>query len=110
MKTVAAHRTDRISSVAAESTGGGGVPWRNLTARIRSALTERNHFVAGVEDLAVLWEGERIDESERRRRIMVFAAQHHWKVETRSDGSSARFLVSPPSGLFSSESLSRNHE
>jgi hypothetical protein len=58
----------------------------------------------------VLWQGERIDSAERRRRIMVFAAQHHWKVETRADGTSARFLVSPPSGVISRESLSRNHE
>ncbi|HEY3899095.1 MAG TPA: hypothetical protein VGM54_10805 [Chthoniobacter sp.] len=83
------------------------VPWQELSSRIREALTHRNYFIAGCEELRVLWQGERIDSAERRRRIIVFAAQHHWKVETQPDGNSARFLVNTPSGLIS---LSRTHE
>jgi hypothetical protein len=95
------------SSVTRESTIR---PWGKLTARIREALARQNYFVASAAELGVLWLGENVDSSERRRRIMVYAAQYHWKVETRADGNSARFLVSPPSGLFPCESLSRNHE
>jgi hypothetical protein len=83
------------------------VPWRELSSRIREALTQRNYFIASSDELRVLWEDERIDSAERRRRIIVFAAKHHWKVETQPDGNSARFLVSTPSGLIS---LSRTHE
>jgi DnaJ-domain-containing protein 1 len=95
------------STILADATA---VPWRELSSRIREALTRRNYFVGSSDDLRVLWQGERVDASERRRRITVFAAQHHWKVEARADGHSARFLLSTPSGLISRESLSRNHE
>jgi hypothetical protein len=87
-----------------------GCPWGGLTVRIRESLTRQNFFVSSSTDLSVLWEGESIDDAERRRRIMVFAAQYHWKVEIPVDGNSARFLVSPPSGLLARETLSRNHE
>jgi hypothetical protein len=97
-------------NVSLAPVGPTGSPWGALTARIREALTRRNYFVASSADLGVLWQGERVDASERRRRIIVFAAQYHWKVEARADGSSARFLIPPPSGLFPVESLSRNHE
>jgi hypothetical protein len=105
----ATHLTEftKASTVVADSIA---VPWRDLTVRIQAALTRRSTFVASLEDLRVLWQGESVDFAERRRRIIVFAAQHEWKVETGMDGSSARFHQSPPSGLFSRDSLSRNHE
>ena len=109
MNNAVANRTEPTKAASA-LLDSVAVPWRGLTARIRDALTRRNYFVASSEDLRVLWKGEKIDFAERRRRIMVFAAQHDWKVETHTDGTSARFHHSPPSGLFSRESLSRNHE
>jgi hypothetical protein len=86
------------------------IPWRGLAVRIQGELQKRTYFVAGAEELGVLWRGERINAPERRRRITVFAAQHHWKVETRADGASARFHRATPSGLIARETLSRNHE
>jgi len=85
------------------------VPWLQLRARIREGLSQRNYYLATSEDLGLLWEGERIDASERRRRITVFAAQHQWRVETQADGRMARFQIATASGLFR-ETLSRNHE
>ena len=87
-----------------------GMPWLQLEARISEQLARRNFYVATSEDLSLLWRGERIDATERRRRITVFAAQHQWRVETRADGSTARFQIAPASGFFSREVLSRNHE
>jgi hypothetical protein len=84
------------------------VPWLELRARIREALSQQNFYVANSQDLSLLWSGERIDASERRRRITVFAAQHQWRVETHEEGTSARFQLAPVSGLR--EVLSRNHE
>lgn len=86
------------------------VPWLQLRARIREGLAERNYYVATSEDLSLLWQGERIDASEQRRRITVFAAQHQWRVETQPDGSTARFQMAAASSLFPREVLSRNHE
>jgi len=85
-------------------------PWQNLTTRIREALAQRSFYVASSQDLSMLWRGERIDALERRRRIMVFAAQHHWKVDTRADGRAARFRGTPSAASPPRESLSRNHE
>jgi hypothetical protein len=87
-----------------------GVPWLELRARISQELARRSFYLASAQDLGLLWRGERIDASERRRRISVFAAQHQWRVETRTDGSAARFEAAPPSGMYSREMLSRNHE
>ncbi|MEP6672387.1 MAG: hypothetical protein ABJF10_24695 [Chthoniobacter sp.] len=99
----------KTGSKTAVSTGESpDIPWLQLRARIREALSERNHYVASSEDLSLLWRGERIDASERRRRITVFAAQHQWRVETRADCTTARFQPAPVSGLR--EILSRNHE
>jgi hypothetical protein len=84
------------------------VPWLELRAKIREALTQRNSYVANSQDLSLLWDGERIDASERRRRITVFAAQHQWRVEAHPEGTSARFQRAPVSGMR--EILSRNHE
>lgn len=109
MSTIAPN-SDSRSTVPTNLAEVTVVPWRELSSRIRETLARRNCFVASSEDLRVLWQEERVDSLERRRRITVFAAQHHWKVETRADGHSARFLVCTPSGLISRESLSRNHE
>jgi hypothetical protein len=91
------------------STGqAAAVPWLELRARIREALSRRSFYVANSQDLSLLWRGEKIDASERRRRITVFAAQHQWRVETHPEGTTARFQLAPASGLR--EVLSRNHE
>lgn len=84
------------------------VPWLELRAKIREALAQRNSYIANSQDLSLLWRGERIDASERRRRITVFAAQHQWRVEAHPEGTSARFQQAPVSGMR--EILSRNHE
>ncbi|MEZ0257848.1 MAG: hypothetical protein ACAI37_21390 [Chthoniobacter sp.] len=84
------------------------VPWLELRSRIREALAQKNFYVANSQDLSLLWSGERIDASERRRRITVFAAQHQWRVEAHPEGTSARFQLAPVSGMR--EVLSRNHE
>jgi hypothetical protein len=97
----------KVVSSSADSTT---VPWLQLRARIREALAQRHDYIATADDLSVLWIGERIDASERRRRITVFAAQHQWRVETPTDGSTARFQIAPASGFFAHEILSRNHE
>ncbi len=96
------------SKAAASSGESGEIPWLQLRARIREALARKNYYVASSEDLSLLWRGERVDATERRRRITVFAAQHQWRVETRPDGSTARFQAAPVSGLRGI--LSRNHE
>jgi hypothetical protein len=86
------------------------IPWLQLRARIREGLARRNYYVATAEDLSLLWRGERVDASERRRRICVFAAQHQWRVDSRPDGTTARFQAATSSGLFPREFLSRNPE
>jgi hypothetical protein len=96
------------SHVVVSSGDSTMVPWLELRAKIREALTERNYYVATPQDLSLLWEGERIDACERRRRITVFAAQHQWRVEAHPEGTSARFQRAPVSGMR--EILSRNHE
>ncbi len=104
-------RSSRASTVVVVSPSDStAVPWLQLRTRIREGLAQNNYYVATSEDLSLLWEGELIDASERRRRITVFAAQHQWRVETRPDGSTARFQVATSSGLFQREVLSRNHE
>jgi hypothetical protein len=84
------------------------VPWLELRVRVREALARKNFYMANSQDLSLLWSGERIDASERRRRITVFAAQHQWRVEAHPEGTSARFQLAPASGMR--ETLSRNHE
>jgi len=96
------------SNTASSSGESTQIPWLQLRARIREALSQKNFYMASSEDLCLLWSGERVDATERRRRITVFAAQHQWRVETRPDGSMARFQAAPVSGLR--EMLSRNHE
>lgn len=107
MNTVTSSGSSVSTAVVAPGESSG-IPWLQLRARIREALTQRNYYVASSQDLGLLWQGERIDAMERRRRITVFAAQHQWRVETRPDGASARFQAAPVSGLR--EVLSRNHE
>jgi hypothetical protein len=102
--SAAAHTV--ISSVV----DSNAVPWRQLQARISAALAARNYYVASSDDLSLLWHGERINATERRRRITFFAAQRQWRVDIRADGSAARFQIAPASGFFSREILSRNHE
>jgi hypothetical protein len=97
-------------TVASFTGDSSAVPWRHLQARIRAALAARNFYVANSEDLSLLWRGERIDATERRRRITFFAAQRQWRVEIRTDGSAARFQIAAAYGFFSREVLSRNHE
>lgn len=99
-----------VHSHTVVSAGGSTatVPWLTLRIRIREALSQRSFYVANSQDLSLLWRGERVDASERRRRITVFAAQHQWRVETHPEGTSARFQLAPVSGLR--EVLSRNHE
>src|SRR5690349_18229932 len=87
------------SHVVVSSGDSTMVPWLELRARIREALTRRNFYLANSQDLSLLWRGERIDATERRRRITVFAAQHQWRVETHPEGTSARFQQAPVSGL-----------
>jgi len=107
----AAQSSQTSASTGISSTGDtSAVPWLQLEARISEALAARNYYVANSEDLSLLWRGERIDATERRRRITFFAAQHQWRVETRANGSTARFQVAIASGFFSREVLSRNHE
>lgn len=106
---VASSSRSHASTVVVSPSDSSGVPWLRLRARIREGLSQRNYYVANSEDLSLLWEGERIDVTERRRRITVFAAQHQWRVETQPDGSRARFQVATASGIFR-DTLSRNHE
>lgn len=107
---VASSNRSHSSTVVVSPSDSTAVPWLQLRARIREGLAERNYYLATSEDLSLLWQGERIDASERRRRITVFAAQQQWRVETRPDGSTARFQIATSSGLFPREVLSRNHE
>ncbi|MEI9893143.1 MAG: hypothetical protein WDN28_04340 [Chthoniobacter sp.] len=107
MNTATSHGKNESNRVVS-SDKSSEIPWLRLRARIREALTQRNYYVASSEDLGLLWSGERVDATERRRRITVFAAQHQWRVEARADGSTARFQAAPASGLR--EVLSRNHE
>ena len=85
-------------------------PWHALVERVQEALADRKYFIASAEELGALWHGERIDATERRRRISVFAAQHRWKVEAREDGRAARFQSSAHTPHSVGEILSRNHE
>ena len=85
-------------------------PWRQLAVRIQEALGLRNFYLASSEDLGALWREERIDAVERRRRITVFAAQHHWQVDARPDGRAARFQSGMQQSPIRGEFLSRNHE
>ena len=104
-RVISPSRNEVVSPVSSPA-----IPWLGLTSRIREALAMRSFYLAGSEDLGVLWRGERIDASERRRRITVFAAQYRWKVDARADGRIARFESAPPLSPIPSELRSRNHE
>ncbi len=110
MKNTVASSSQSESGTPVPAVHPPAVPWLQLETRIHEGLAQHNYYVANSEDLSLLWRGERIDLSERRRRISVFAAQHQWRVETRPDGTTARFQIAPASGFFSREILSRNHE
>jgi hypothetical protein len=110
MSNAVASSSHSHTSTVVSPTDSTSVPWLQLRARIREGLARRNYYVANAEDLSLLWRGERIDASERRRRISVFAAQYQWRVEACPDCTTARFQVAISSSLFPREILSRNPE
>jgi hypothetical protein len=110
MSNAVASSSHSHTSTVVSPSDSTAIPWLQLRARIREGLARRNSYVANAEDLSVLWRGERVDASERRRRISVFAAQYQWRVDTRPDGTMARFQPATPSGMFPREVLSRNPE
>ncbi len=71
MNTATSHGKNESNRVVS-SDKSSEIPWLRLRARIREALTQRNYYVASSEDLGLLWSGERVDATERRRRITVF--------------------------------------